>query len=178
MSIRNQDPHSNVPSISEPLRHQHSIYPTRWCVQCTATISSFYPQQCKESRRQEEVSCIHQQDTYIYIYMCVCDGKVPLRKPNKFGAYTYIIIYIYTHTSVCVCDCVYVCICKHIQTYFGSDSVGDRAGKEPVAPPSVAAAPWILASTIWRKCQEILYIDVFIVYIHIYIYSILLLIYI
>ena len=77
-----------------------------------------------------------------------------------------------------MCDCVYVCICKHIQTYFGSDSVGDRAGKEPVAPPSVAAAPWILASTIWRKCQAILYIDVFIVYIHIYIYSILLLIYI
>ena len=57
-------------------------------------------------------------------------------------------------------------------------SVGDRAGKEPVAPPSVAAAPWILVSTIWRKCQEILYIDVFIVYIHIYIYSILYYLYI
>ena len=113
MSIRNQDPHSNVPSISEPLRHQHSIYPTRWCVQCTATISSFYPQQCKESRRQEEVSCIHQQDTYIYIYTCVCDGKVPLRKPNKFGAYTYIIIYIYTY----ICVCVIVCMCAYANIF-------------------------------------------------------------
>ena len=108
--------------------------------------------------------------------MCVWWQSAIAQAQQVRGIYIYNHIYIYTY--ICVCDCVYVCICKHIQTYFGSDSVGDRAGKEPVAPPSVAAAPWILASTIWRKCQAILYIDVFIVYIHIYIYSILLLIYI
>jgi len=58
-------------------------------------------------------SAVSTNRTHIYIYMCVCDGKVPLRKPNKFGAYTYIIIYIYTHTSVCVivCMCAYACAC-------------------------------------------------------------------
>ena len=114
MSIRNQDPHSNVPSISEPLRHQHSIYPTRWRVQCTATISSFYPQQCKESRRQEEVSCIHQQDKYIYIYIhtCVCVWwqSAIAQAQQVRGILIYNHMYVYTL-------CVWLCVCVHMQTY-------------------------------------------------------------
>ena len=131
----------------------------------TATISSFCQQACQQCKcvcvrvwRQSAIAQAQQVRAYIYTHtsllLCVC------------ARYYHYYCYYY-----CVCVCAYANIFKlisaqNLQVWNAQRkgegieriqwSVGARAGKEPVAPPSVAAAPWILASTMWKKCQEIL----------------------
>lgn len=96
--------------------------------------------------------------------VCACDGKVPSRKPNKFG-------HISTHThisaSVCVCAllplllllllCVCLRICKHIQTYFGSESAGmkctTKGGRNRKNPMVCWSSCWQGTSCTAERCS-------------------------